>query len=668
MGQPGQDFPDHDRGAAVAAPYAGEGNHITAWAVYGDILRRNLIGCTLAEACAELGPIRIAAHTPALRGRFDVGARRTRYYDAGTRCQASIADAQRGGDGARGHLVRAMAAYLSCRQYGPLASLWLGPGQAVGAGEAGALRTLRVFESDPRNVARAALRDAIWNLLDHRALLYVMQGRDLANLPGSGDETGGELAHEIIMHHLWAVKLAYPCAYAHSQVSNQIGAYLASVSRGTVWPAGWDDAPEPDDEPAAAPERWSTGSATGVVVAATLADSGLSITGTTIHGRGRTLLSTQGHHMTAHVVFEQQIQTALVRDAGLAASRNRLAGLVDSLNGLATLPPAVDGVPTVPRGEDVRGTFAIAWESLRAARVALDALADDDSAALFESLSEVASAYLCVRNALPLAAVNHGGPANSHREAQARALLNRAEADAEAHTADQIHQEMWTLLYLGGTAESFDRMHAETRIDFAPGAPLVPLDRLTQVLATHRRTMDLTWPAAYALTQFGTRSTLAAALQAMDVAVDDPDGLAAATGFNTGAGPVRAPLERVVRARPKAMEDISDDAYQEKVGSKRKNNPAALAVPARPGSFAQVVITLSGAPNLVVAAVQTSLARNPAMTGLVSDRSGCRTRSWTPASRPGNKAGTRTDPSVSLTHCRRHTPDQQAPTAGPRNP
>ena len=559
-------------------PYDGEGNHTTAWAVFGDVVRRHLVGLTKAGACNELSALRLALHTLAQRNRFAIGARRTRFYDAGTRCQTLIASAQGAHEGARLDLARAIGAYLSLRQYAPLASVWLGDGVAIGGGEATALRTLRTYETAKANASAAQLRGAIWRLLDPHALRYAIGGGDHADMPGAADDGSAALATELVVRHLTTISLAYPCAYETAAINaGAIDEHLATVSALAVWPDDWTAVPDAQDDPDAAPADWSTGSATGIVVALEPNDTGTRVGGVSIHGRGRTLLAGQGHHMTAHIVFEAQVQRALVRPT-LMASRNRLTELVNSLNDLGTLPAAPDdgGEPAIPAIEDVRGTFAAAWSSLTAARQSLaDAVGNQ---AVFESLAETASAYLCVRNALPLAAVNHGAPANNSGEGPARDLLEGVEQGGQP-TANAIHQAMWKLLNLEGAAEAYEDMSLAGRRDFAPGAVADGYARLTQILSAHRVSMLTAFPTSYARAQFGTVSSVRAAVIAMGIPLEVVEPLAAAAGF-AHPGPPRTALDPVLRGKKKPQEGKNEGAYEE--SSKRKTYDGPSLAETRP--------------------------------------------------------------------------------------
>jgi len=103
-----------------------------------------------------------------------------------------------------------------------------------------------------------------------------------------------------------------------------------------------------------------------------------------------------------------------------------------------------------------------------------------------------------------------------------------------------------------------------------PGAPPTGVERLRQVMSAHRASVEAAWPTAYARAQFGTRSSLAAALTSIGVGGDGFAAFAASAGFH-GDGPPRAPLDKVLRSKRRtAGPEKEDGEYLEKK-SKRKD-------------------------------------------------------------------------------------------------
>lgn len=97
---------------------------------------------------------------------------------------ALIAAVAHGAATPRVGLRNAIAAYLSARNYAPLASGYLGVAQAIGGGERAALRVLRRYESASAAATADQLRDALWVLLDKRTLGFALGAADATTLPG----------------------------------------------------------------------------------------------------------------------------------------------------------------------------------------------------------------------------------------------------------------------------------------------------------------------------------------------------------------------------------------------------------------------------------------------------------------------------------------------------
>lgn len=504
-------------------PYQGEGNHVTAWAVFADTVRRAIVGRTLAQAVAEMQGLLDTVGDENEWALLTRTVRRARFVDAVQRGRAAlVAAVAQGAATPRVNLRNAIASYLSARNYAPLASGYLGVAQAIGGGERAALRVLRRHESASAAATADQLRDALWVLLDKRTLGFALGAADATTLPGVRLDDRTETFHQMIVRHLEEVSKAYPRAY---RTANLTPARLAPLVAAVQF-VGVDTPAAPPAESipasaavAAAPADWSLESATGAAVDITLtAGPAVRIGSMTVASRGKTLLGGQGHHLTAHIALEAQLRRAVVNKQ-LPAALADLVALCDAMMALHTFPGDVGGQRIVPHNGDPKGIFDSAWAdftvTLATARALVAQGQAAGAAATADIIPELASAYLCVRNALPLVAINRGGPATVDREPQAVAELDAFNATPRAADAPRICGAFWQLLSAGSVGTLVTTPDLTT---MAPGFQAAgSVGRLRRVIEIHRAVIRGAWPAAYAVSNWTTAGSLTYLLDRADI-------------------------------------------------------------------------------------------------------------------------------------------------------
>jgi hypothetical protein len=470
--------------------------------------------------------------------------------------------AQAGQQAPRLRLQQAVAAYLSLRNYAPLASAFLGPGQAVGGGEPSRLQRLRRYEAGEPDTAEV-LRTTLWELLDPRTLGFAIDLADTDTLPGLRGKTAARrsaTARDMITRHLVEVSHAYPRAYRAARFTR---ANLRKLVKDTdMGVSEVDDPPAAADvEPTAAPATWSTRSATGTEVTLAATDAApRRITNVTVAGRNVTLLNTDGHHLTAHTVFTRQVRAALEGETVPAARRN-MVELADQIFELPSMPVPTDTavhqrlVDAEAAGErtaidtaraawraadrslddaDPRGIFGACWAAFIPARDAVQNAVDD--VATIEALHDLAAAYICLRNALPLVAVRVGAYANSGGEPEALRRLDRYERTPGSGQPAEICGALWRLLDMKAMGEMYD--DDIDLADVAPGAPTDRNLRLQWVLDAHHRSIRALWPGAYKISGFASENSLRYAIDELAVSTDAFQRIRDAALFDAPGGTV----------------------------------------------------------------------------------------------------------------------------------
>ncbi len=508
----------------------GEGSHTTAWAVYGDSVRRAIVGRSMRQALVGLEQL---VHDAIVSAPVIPKNKKSDAKEAKGRKKLIDANADKVTDviaGARRHmqagesglavsaLQQAIAEYLRVRNEADFAVAFLGKGLAVGHGEPQNLEKLRTFEVTGSGFTPAHLREYLWELLDGDPFSPAGLGK-LNSETIRGYRNGNHAVDSMIARHLHEIHLAYPLAYAHSNIEAAMPGDRGGGSPGRPRPR-----PRAADP---APAGWSRGVGepdVPMAVQFVLRSSGGGsevITSVQISGRHPTLLGGQGHHTTSHIAYAAGVERA-VMGKSLAAARDGLIELIDTTKAL----PQVPKIPTSTRGSKKAekaaqaSSFALtvtedeleeSEEGEEAARARdefylgtvgrLDALLKQvGDAGTFNAnqlglTQELASAYLAFRNALPLAAVLAGSPANYSGEAELRSRLNADEdRTAARRTASKISADMLGFLDTGSLNFVNDDEMARSG---APGSADNADMRVEHTLTNHAVTMKQSWPDAF---------------------------------------------------------------------------------------------------------------------------------------------------------------------------
>jgi hypothetical protein len=507
----------------------GEGSHTTSWAVYGDTVRRALVGKTVREAAAALKRLARATieHAPGARSLdqqkrlLDATAPRQRAFGERYAAMGDALAKVLSGDASRRFecLQDAVSHYLAARNLAPLAGAYLGPADAVGGGEPTALDAVRAFEQDTSLADARTLRDALWKLLDPRTLGFAAGQVTHEALPG-GKGTAAERVASIISRHLHEIAHAYPKSYnasglatwtvvqeMYAAMDSQLGLPALPARR----PAGLVLA-RFNSQAAAAPVGWSrSGDEPAEPFAVQIRTKGdgtrQRVADVVISGRAPTLLGAegQGHHLTAHIVVVRALRRAVL-EKRLPAAKAGLLALVAAADRLPSMPTTrprrgnPQAADRLDSGEDPRGTFAAARTELAQASVATQGAAFTEHPV--GALQRLAAAYLAMRNAMPLAALSRGSPAGSGGETRHLRALDGHER--RPGKRDDIRDHMWGLVDQPALVDLYS-LGGVNRRAVAPGAPDDDVDRLIAAVGTHLDTLEAAWPDAFAAA--GMRST-----------------------------------------------------------------------------------------------------------------------------------------------------------------
>jgi hypothetical protein len=503
------------------APFgSGEGLHVTAWAVFVDSVRRGCVGVNVAAASLYVQTLCTSLDPDTSKWRLG-GFRMPQFLAALRRAAIAAADAQSPFATAVLSLQTQIAAYLSARNLAPFVQVDLGAAQAIGGGEPAALLVLREYETEGEGYTEAELCKAIWTLLDTRTINFVLVGHpDEDTLPGwqEGD-TPGWLVWKMVSTHLIEISTAYPVAF------NACG--LDDTDLVTEFIAGFT-ADLPDDIIAMLPGmQATTGLAPlgwarrrggtrrcGVSLTIALTDPLLTITSVKFGSRPTTLLNTDGHHLTAWVSFTRLV-TKTVKNKPAAVALTDMIALAQQVTVLPTFP----ALNIIPGAQDPKLIFQTAYTwftevQVLAAQTNHDISLSHDPQEAPLVLQDLCAAYLALRNALPLAAVNYGAPANNHGEQNWAAALDTWEAGGLA-LADRgaVQQQLWQLLDIGKLSAVYTTTILK---DTAPGSDPDPLVRVASAIKVHLITMTATWPSCCQHAVLDGQFSIEAAIAAAD--------------------------------------------------------------------------------------------------------------------------------------------------------
>jgi|GEM_PF-3668690 len=549
---------------------SGEGLHVTAWAVFIDSVRRGCVGADVAAA-SQYVQILCTSINPGNGGWRERGNAMP-----GVRMQQLMAALRRAAQAALAAqnpllpiaatvtaLQTQIAAYLSARNLMPFAQLDLGRGQAIGGGEPSSLLVLREYESDQAGYTPADLCSAIWKLLDPRTIHSVLAG--LANadiLPGwleagssdsQGDTAGspgdepGWVVWKMLSSHLIEISTAYPIVFnacGLADATDMIASFKLYINDDTISDDPPDDItlPVAQANKAAARLGWARrrGGTRRCAVSLTIAvgTPALTITGVRFGSRPTTLLNTDGHHLTAWVSFTRLVTRTVRNKTAMAALADMIA-LAQQVITLPSFPP----LTPIPLDQDPKAIFQTAWIWFCDVQALAVQVNDAEDAPLV--LQDLCAAYLALRNALPLAAVNYGSPAGNHGEQNWAAALDGWEAGALAgidHGLVQHH--LWSLLDIAKLNTVFTATSI-TLADLAPGSGPNPLIRVATAIKVHLITMTAIWPRCCQHAQLNGAFSIAAVIKAAgDIVISGADlpGFLIQTGAQADQGNYLLPL------------------------------------------------------------------------------------------------------------------------------
>ncbi|MCI3203461.1 MULTISPECIES: hypothetical protein [Pandoraea] len=520
-----------------------EGSHTTPWSVLAESLRVAVIGKSVTNAIAAVDALFTVAK--ALPGtahvEFMMGPEQAHYREALAKANAASAAAiQTPGQDL---LQRFMSAYLEYRNVIPLSAVDIGA-PANSNNEAQRLDVLR----DYRNKTAADIRDAIFNLLDHRTfslLSSTIEEDDLepafvkeggapgpdprqvsAGLPGANPARTNEArAADLIQQHLQTIKAGFPEAYHKANITlDHVTQRYLPAPQAAAADDEYDDDASSDGEDALALDRpLFTGAFALPVRGAALPERAalapniaagaqlrLAANGTIEHvlingqDRPKGLFgSADKKHSTAWVVI-------------VTGAKNALAGktLAEAVEAIDTLYDATKALPGFDLGDRLTVARKAEWEAVQAA-----ALRAHDAAAAAATLTTVQvylSAYLQLRNFVPMSAADiPGAGPGGDSEARNIAIVGQA----ATHPAADVRNAIYALLDeavvkgfgagKGATASGLppgtavptqSRTAEETLIDSElPGADLEvsPDARIAEVIKQHLLTIRANFPAAY---------------------------------------------------------------------------------------------------------------------------------------------------------------------------
>jgi hypothetical protein len=574
-------------GRPTPHPFPGgrEGSHLTPWAVFVDTVRRSVVGRSVEDA-AEW----IRRRSDAIIGEADElrPERKQRLLTAASAAKQAARDAGDAvGEGNNGvpQLQKAIAAYLTARNLAPLSAVYLGPAEALGRGEPAPLSFLRKYEEDRVSSGTVEVSEYLMKLMDRDALKHI-EGKttDDGTVPGIKPEPGVSAA-DAVVRHLRDISLAYPLAYRNSQLASETGYNRFAQSQG--WP------PVPSgyqwpvvDDAETAPEDWSLPASGTFLTNVALSDSDpVKITRVEFNGRSRTLLSgasSQGHHVTAHVLIEESVRANLV-GATLPTALENLISLAKRLWEFPTYRAAPLNPQVDPK--EVYAKALVIFDAALEAAEAVHGPADEDAMEtdveasrddLVREIESLAGAYVTMRNALPMAALAQGSLATSRGEPEAMEDLRETEknlAKGIVKWSRSLNMKMclrmwqlldWSALQALATPDDDDTDWN----DLAPGAPTDRDERVIHALDVHLRTIDEAFPRLAAKTDIRTTGSVIWVFKQANSPLPDMDELISALELETNddftpAAPavVLSTATKQKRKRNESWDDPDDMPY-----------------------------------------------------------------------------------------------------------
>lgn len=498
-----------------------EGSHVTAWAVFADLVRRKLIGLGIDDALRTAVEL-LTEQEQQLENAWQPPNRPapvTLGLQQAANARAAVPNA---GDGLKASQVQeVIGAYLTLHNLRPGTAVLLGPGQAIGAGEPRHLSVLRTFEVKGGEDNLERVQTALFGLLDTRALGFIGNLTQQSKFAPGVDHTDQDRVNLSIQRGLEDLAEAYPRAYRAIVNQTSIDHWLNQAG---LDPFG-GNVPQVEGEVAAAPEGWSrtgtgmdnehskSGALCQLMLGApeTLNGSPL-VKQVQLAGRPPTLRkSEQGHHTVSWKLEMIQLEQELVGYTLQDAAHN-LKFLADELRlelfrGLAWLRTEKRAKRDDEQAQYSDLVMMLAHDELLQKG---DALAPDgDELKLLQSVQELVGAYMRGLNVVPLGTAEKGSPANSKGEGTAikslRDFERRMGTEGKERT-DDSSVELRRLLLVLLDRGAVKYLHGAAQVGLA-----YPKDKNLRVAAILRRFViaaETAFPNAWERSDLGQPGTL----------------------------------------------------------------------------------------------------------------------------------------------------------------
>jgi hypothetical protein len=521
-----------------------EGSHVTAWAVFADLVRRKLVGLD--------APAALTAARGLLAGQIaslgvDWPDPKPKVVEDGIGEAQEVVDAIDAGGGGGveiSQLQEAIAQYLRLHNLRRGTAVLIGKAQAIGAGEPGLLSTLRLHEGGSAQPPKA-LRDAMFGLLDVRALKFIggLTGPSAA-APGI-DATDADRVGRSVVRGLQDLADAYPRSYKKAITKSHVERWLGSEGLPKALPGGLPAAATT----AAAPAGWSRTSADAIkaevnkrtalcqiVLDAPEAEEGgdgedlpdatdAVVREVITAGRPRTLFkSDQGHHAVAFKLESMRLDA--LRGETLSEAATILKEMATEAIGdiKAALTALDDEDSQADEFDESRSDYSSLV--LTSARDELQGLVDTfdpdatDAARLVLDVQELAGSWMRAVAVLPLATADVGGPAGGKGEGKAIAVLKGYEVAAkgkkrlsQTRTAE-ARENLIKLLDM----EAIGWLHDDESTGL--GYPESGDERVGLILRRWLRAANDAFPNAYEDTGIGTADQLRPIVERLKLRLD----------------------------------------------------------------------------------------------------------------------------------------------------
>jgi hypothetical protein len=536
-----------------------EGSHVTAWAVFADIARRQLVGLEPARALAVAKEM-LVTQADSLRGEWPQP--RPEAVSGGlTEAAKALGDLPEdvSGGSELSQLQEVIGAYLTLHNLRPGTTVLLGKGQAFGAGEPKFLSALRSHEMG-QDQDRDVLHEALFGLLDIRALTFIRNLRAATPAAPGVDARDADRVGQSVLNGLEDLAAAYPRSYAKVITdSDVVTTWLSDNGLPSTLPGSLPDRRDVE----AAPENWSrTGTSAAedvgkrnAVCQIVLKRPGAMTDGeeqppvvkdVRMSGRPPTLTKgEQGHHTVAWSLEMLRLVKLLKglplnESAGelLSICEETIAELGEGLEWLAAEDELDEDGDYSEENEYTRETLGAARDDLRAQ---VDSLNPDgsDTLVVLEAMQELVAAWMRAVNVMPLGSSDEGAYPNSRGESTALPALKGYEKAARSKSRKRklplTTEQLWINLLRLFDRVAVEYLHTDEHVGRAYPAES---DKRTGVIVRRfLRACEVAFAHAYADTGIGTEAgvrRLLGHVRVLFTSVDDV--IAIALGEEPGTG------------------------------------------------------------------------------------------------------------------------------------